>query len=118
MSIRAVAVLVLLVLVFGFVASVPAFAKPLEVPQADEGGKQLQQKISEVAGNVIDFVRGIFSVVAFILVVWIGILALGMASNPNNMITIKRLAVGLIICGILVMATDKVVGAVLGLLGK
>lgn len=114
MNLKTIAVMLLLVLAFSLLVS-PAFAGVTDTVKQSWNQQTLKQEVDDVATNIVNFIRGIFGVVAVILVVWMGVMAL--SSDPNRILILKKLAAGFIICLILVFAAEKVVGGILGILG-
>lgn len=82
-----------------------------------QGGETLKQQVDKVGSNIVDFVRGIFGVLAVLFVIWAGLAFWGAGGNPDRMAQAKRLAAGFVICLICVFAAEKIVGGILGILG-
>jgi type IV secretory pathway VirB2 component (pilin) len=89
----------------------------IEQVRAAQGGQALKQEVDKVGSNIVDFVRGVFGVLAVIFVIWAGFAFWGAGGDAERIAQAKRLAAGFIICLICVFAAEKVVGGILGILG-
>jgi type IV secretory pathway VirB2 component (pilin) len=85
--------------------------------KAAQEGETLKQEVDKVGYNIVDFVRGIFGVLAVIFVILAGFVFWGAGGDPNRIAQAKRYAAGFVICLICVFATEKIVGGILGILG-
>lgn len=111
---------VVLLLCLLFVLSAPAFAESLidKVQQAQTGGGgAIAAEVDRIGLSIVDFVRGIFVVIAVIVIIWLAFVFLFSSGNPQAMMQAKKLAAGLIICVIGVYSAETIVGGILGLLG-
>lgn len=108
-------VLLLLGLLFSFAGA--AGASLIDDVQRAQGAGAIAAEIDRIGVGIVEFVRGIFAVLAVIFVIWFGFVYWGSAGNPQAMARAKQLAAGFIICIIGVYATETIVGGILGLLG-
>jgi hypothetical protein len=112
-----VAVLLLCLL---FALPSPAFAESLmdKVQQTQAGGGgAIAAEVDRIGLSIVEFVRGIFVVIAVVVVIWLAFVFLFSSGNPQAMAQAKKLAAGLIICVIGVYSAETIVGGILGLLG-
>lgn len=113
----------LFVLVGGFVAAGVVFADEVgsiasEVQSKQSGGTNaIAEEIDRIATGIVNFVRGIFAVIAVVFVVWAGFVIWGAGGDPNQIMQAKKLCAGFLICVIGVYAAETIVGGILGLFG-
>jgi len=81
------------------------------------GDTALAEQIDNICAKIVGFIRGIFSVLAVVFVIWAGFAAWGAAGDPVKIALAKRMAAGFIVCLICVYSAERIVGGILGLLG-
>jgi len=119
-NLRLISLVMLVVFAASLVLAGMAFAQGqsiIERVKAAQDGQTLKQQVDTVGFNIVDFVRGVFGVLAVIFVIWAGFVFWGAGGDPNRIAQAKRLAAGFVICLICVFATEKIVGGILGILG-
>lgn len=88
------------------------------VREAQEaGGGAIKDEVDRIGFGIVDFVRGIFAVIAVVFVIWAGFVFWGAGGNPEALMRAKKLAAGFIVCIIGVYSAETIVGGILGLLG-
>lgn len=110
--------MLLLCLLFAWAGPVAAESLIDKVQQTQtEGGGAIAAEVDRIGLSIVEFVRGIFVVIAVVVVIWLAFVFLFSSGNPQAMMQAKKLAAGLIICVIGVYSAETIVGGILGLLG-
>lgn len=114
---RAILFLLLLTFIVGAFSPL-AFAGSINEKVKDAGGAEaIATAVDDIASNIVTFVRGIFSIIAVVFVVWAGFVFWGAGGDPARIAQAKRLCGGFIVCLICVFVAETIVGGIIGLFG-
>ncbi len=86
-------------------------------PQPDSGGTSIISTASQIATNITNIAQSLFGIAAVIFIIWAGIMFFGAQGDPKKITTAKQAFAGFVVAMVCVFFADKIVAAVLGMMG-